>query len=97
MVVDRTIGPADFERMAALNPGESIFELEALLMRKVGDGRWTTESGVGNESADCETINRNGCGRLVKHTRIRDGAFVNIRDIIRPIEWDNLDPKLIDD
>src|SRR5215470_4554176 len=97
MVVDRPIGRAGLERVAALNQRESIFELEALLMREVGDGRRMTESEVGNESADCESINRNGRWRTVKHTRIRDGALVSIRDIIRPIEWDNLDPKLIDD
>src|SRR5215510_8823644 len=97
MVVYRPIGRAELERVTALNPGESIFELEALLMREVGDGRRMTESEVGNESADCEAINRNGRGRTVKHTRISDGTLVSIRDIVRPIEWDNLDPKLIDD
>src|SRR5262249_25931794 len=97
MVVDRPIGRAELERVFALNPGESIFELEALLMREVGDGRRTTESGVGNKSADCEAVNRNGGGGLVQHARIRDGGLINILDIVRPIEWDNLDPKLIDD
>src|SRR5262249_49506780 len=59
MVVDRPIGRAELERVAALNPGESVFELEALLMREVGDRRRMTESGVGNETTDREPINRN--------------------------------------